>query len=312
MVTDFATAELVKVAANAFLATKISFINAIAEVCEADRRRRRRPGRRDRPRRPDRPQVPQRRHRLRRRLPAQGHPGLHRPRRRARRRRRDDLPARGRRHQPAPPRLRGRGSPATMLGDDVSPARGSRVWGAAFKPRQRRRPRLPGPLHRRPAAPARARRSRSTTRRRTDTAPPMSSRPWSTPTPRWRRPGRPTWCCTSPSGRSSGRLDIAAARRGRAQPAAARRPQHARPRGLAGRRLDRAGPGPPLTPVPLPSGPANKRRVGGEQATGQGRSSSSEAAGAQAVPAAPGAAPGPGSSRGRPARCGRLRSRRNR
>jgi UDPglucose 6-dehydrogenase len=32
--TDFATAELVKVAANSFLATKISFINAMAEVCE--------------------------------------------------------------------------------------------------------------------------------------------------------------------------------------------------------------------------------------------------------------------------------------
>ena len=34
VVTDFATAELVKVAANAFLATKISFVNAMAEVCE--------------------------------------------------------------------------------------------------------------------------------------------------------------------------------------------------------------------------------------------------------------------------------------
>lgn len=34
-VTDLATAELAKVAANAFLATKISFINAIAEVCDA-------------------------------------------------------------------------------------------------------------------------------------------------------------------------------------------------------------------------------------------------------------------------------------
>ncbi|MFF0010629.1 UDP-glucose dehydrogenase family protein [Streptomyces sp. NPDC005374] len=33
--TDFPTAELVKTAANAFLATKISFINAMAEVCEA-------------------------------------------------------------------------------------------------------------------------------------------------------------------------------------------------------------------------------------------------------------------------------------
>lgn len=35
LVTDYATAELVKVAANSFLATKISFINAMAEVCEA-------------------------------------------------------------------------------------------------------------------------------------------------------------------------------------------------------------------------------------------------------------------------------------
>jgi len=35
VVTDFATAELVKVSANAFLATKISFINAVAEVCDA-------------------------------------------------------------------------------------------------------------------------------------------------------------------------------------------------------------------------------------------------------------------------------------
>ncbi|MFT3798194.1 UDP-glucose dehydrogenase family protein [Microbacterium sp.] len=34
IVTDLATAELVKVAANAFLATKISFINAMAEIAE--------------------------------------------------------------------------------------------------------------------------------------------------------------------------------------------------------------------------------------------------------------------------------------
>ena len=32
--TDLATAVLVKVSANAFLATKISFINAISDVCE--------------------------------------------------------------------------------------------------------------------------------------------------------------------------------------------------------------------------------------------------------------------------------------
>ncbi|NCT90555.1 UDP-glucose/GDP-mannose dehydrogenase family protein [Cellulomonas sp. APG4] len=35
VVTDLATAQLVKVAANSFLATKISFINAMAELCEA-------------------------------------------------------------------------------------------------------------------------------------------------------------------------------------------------------------------------------------------------------------------------------------
>lgn len=35
LITDLATAELVKTSANAFLATKISFINAISEVCEA-------------------------------------------------------------------------------------------------------------------------------------------------------------------------------------------------------------------------------------------------------------------------------------
>ncbi|WP_146001238.1 UDP-glucose/GDP-mannose dehydrogenase family protein, partial [Brevibacterium sp. Mu109] len=34
LVADFATAELVKTAANSFLATKISFINAMAELCE--------------------------------------------------------------------------------------------------------------------------------------------------------------------------------------------------------------------------------------------------------------------------------------
>ncbi|MEO3767386.1 UDP-glucose/GDP-mannose dehydrogenase family protein [Streptomyces sp. B8F3] len=35
VVADYPTAELVKTAANAFLATKISFINAMAEICEA-------------------------------------------------------------------------------------------------------------------------------------------------------------------------------------------------------------------------------------------------------------------------------------
>ncbi|AWB96010.1 UDP-glucose 6-dehydrogenase [Agromyces badenianii] len=35
IITDYATAELVKVAANAFLATKISFINAMSEIADA-------------------------------------------------------------------------------------------------------------------------------------------------------------------------------------------------------------------------------------------------------------------------------------
>lgn len=35
VVTDYATAQLVKAAANSFLATKISFVNAMAELCEA-------------------------------------------------------------------------------------------------------------------------------------------------------------------------------------------------------------------------------------------------------------------------------------
>ena len=39
--TDLATAQLVKVAANSFLATKISFINAMAELCEVSGVRRR-------------------------------------------------------------------------------------------------------------------------------------------------------------------------------------------------------------------------------------------------------------------------------
>ena len=56
--TDIASAEMVKLASNAFLATKISFINEIANVCEetgADVRR----GRAGHgPRRPHRPEVP--------------------------------------------------------------------------------------------------------------------------------------------------------------------------------------------------------------------------------------------------------------
>ncbi|MEL4383004.1 UDP-glucose 6-dehydrogenase, partial [Shewanella algae] len=34
MFTDLASAEMIKLASNAFLATKISFTNSIAELCE--------------------------------------------------------------------------------------------------------------------------------------------------------------------------------------------------------------------------------------------------------------------------------------
>ena len=79
VITDFATAELVKVAANSFLATKISFINAMAEVCEATGADVTQLTEAALARRPDRRPIPARRPRLRRRLLAQGHPRVHGP-----------------------------------------------------------------------------------------------------------------------------------------------------------------------------------------------------------------------------------------
>ena len=157
VVTDFATAELVKVAANAFLATKISFINAMAEVAEATGADVTQPGGRDRLRPADRPALPQRGTRVRRRLPAQGHPRLHGARRGARRRPGARIPARGRRDQPAPswahggPRDRGvrrerrgqahRGARPRLQARLRRRARfaGARRRGAARRPRRRGR-----------------------------------------------------------------------------------------------------------------------------------------------------------------------------
>ncbi len=68
LVTDLATAELVKTSANAFLATKISFINAISEVCDAAGADVTVSRRRNRVRRTYRSKVPQCRNRLRWRL----------------------------------------------------------------------------------------------------------------------------------------------------------------------------------------------------------------------------------------------------
>ena len=70
--TDVKSAEMVKLASNAFLATKISFINEIANVCEETGRRRRRGRARHGARRPHRPEVPPGGHRLRRLVLPQG------------------------------------------------------------------------------------------------------------------------------------------------------------------------------------------------------------------------------------------------
>jgi UDPglucose 6-dehydrogenase len=141
VLTDFATAQLVKVAANAFLATKISFINAMAEVCEAtggdvtllskalsyDTRI----GGRFLHAGP----------RLRRRLPAQGHPRLHGPRRRAGRRPGAVVPQGGRRDQPAPAGRDDRAGPRARR----RRFGGMRVAGArrGVQAQQRRHPRQP-------------------------------------------------------------------------------------------------------------------------------------------------------------------------
>ena len=79
VVTDYATAELVKVAANAFLATKDLLHQRDGRGVRGHGCRRRGPGRLARVRRPHRPPVPAGRDRLRRRVPAEGHPGVRPP-----------------------------------------------------------------------------------------------------------------------------------------------------------------------------------------------------------------------------------------
>jgi hypothetical protein len=70
--TDVASAEMIKLASNAFLATKISFVNEIANVCELVGRERLRGLAGHGPRPSDRLELPARRHRLRRQLLPEG------------------------------------------------------------------------------------------------------------------------------------------------------------------------------------------------------------------------------------------------
>ena len=171
------------------------------------RGRRARPGADPRRRPAHRPGLPARRARLRRRLPAQGHPGLRGPRRGARRRcARSPSCARSTRSTcaaaPAPPTWRSNWPAGTW------PGRRSASWA----PRSSRAPTTsatPRPWTWRRSCPAWARASPSTTRPRSTT--PGASAPSSAMPQTWPRPpGARTWCCCSPSGRSSPRSRRAA------------------------------------------------------------------------------------------------------
>ena len=206
------------------------------------RRRRRRPRRLDRVRRPDRPPLPPGRHRLRRRLPAQGHPGLRAPGRRARGRGRDVVPAPRGRREPASARTSRERRPGD--GRRRPGRRPGRRMGRGVQARQRRRPRLPGPLHRRRPLPARGAGAGLRPAR-------QRHGPWGLPNAELRRLGDRR----VPRRRPGAAPDRVARvphhlpgrpRRRRPGPSPLRRPQRPRPRGLALGGLDRPRPRPPL------------------------------------------------------------------
>ena len=189
--------------ANAFLATKISFINAMAEVCEATGA--------DVTQLADAIGHDDRIGRkflnaglgLRRRLPAQGHPGVHGPGRRARRRPGADASS-----------ARSTRSTCAAAAHVVDLARDAVRRLLPRHPGRRARRRVQAQLRRRPRLP-RAQRGRpdpaagrpghglrpARQRERPGPVPDAGA----TPTPRSRPARAPTSCCTSPSGRSSAR-----------------------------------------------------------------------------------------------------------
>ena len=138
--TSRRTSELIKYAANAFLALKITYINEMADLCEAVGGRRAAGRPRHRAGQPDRPQVPARRARLRRLLLPQGHPG---PGAHRRRRRRAVAPGGG--HRGGERRAQagaGRAGGARRRGR--SPGQDDRRAGADLQAQHRRHARRPG------------------------------------------------------------------------------------------------------------------------------------------------------------------------
>ena len=241
VVTDLPTAELVKVSANAFLATKISFINAMAELaCRGHWRRR------------DQPSSRRRWATTRGSVggsspPASGSVGAACPRTSAPwwrgptsssgvpSRWTSSAPSTGSTSGASLPRRRdggraGRGPSRARASPCSAPPSSPTPTTSATHPRST----LPaGSRRRAPTSP-------STTRPRTSR--PERSRPGcgSRPTP---PPpvARPTWCCTSPSGPSSATARPGGARSRRTPQGGHRRAQRPRRGEVAGRGLGRPG-----------------------------------------------------------------------
>ena len=159
VITNVESSEMIKYASNGFLATKISFINEIAELCERVGADVEHGGARHGPRQPHRPEVPPAGPRLRRLLLPEGHHGLAEIAERARlttSRSSTRCCRVNERVQPRHGRRRSRRRCGGLAGKTVA------VLGLAFKPRHRRHARVAGdPDHR---GAARARRARARVR----------------------------------------------------------------------------------------------------------------------------------------------------